>query len=243
MRNTALIFVIALSLFFPSFSIAAPFIIDDFNISPTNVDANSGNAPQSMIGGGGSVVGGSRTLSVDTVNGVGFLNLLMTNNTNPNQLRFSADALTSGSGSVTWDADGAGLGGVDLTVDGNNAFFLNILAIDVGQITLGFVVEDIYGNISSFGPEAFGVGQQLIPFSDFTNNTPDPALFDMVDSIQLTLEISPDATTDVRINQPFQTVNINEIPEPFSGLMWLTMMSGGGVAAWVFRRKKGLLKS
>jgi hypothetical protein len=183
---------------------AAPFTIDHFaqpNTGQAVSVTDTGSAFNTTTGLAG-VVGGSRTLQVDvTASAYGQSSSLIVTPAAPGALSLSNDSGQNGVGTITWDANGAGLGGVDLT-DGGNLSHLQatILASD---LDLGFRV-DITETAATGGSTAFwstnlGPGVSFVsqPLASFTNAG--AVDFTKVDKIVLTLSGPPaqDATLDL----------------------------------------------
>ena len=119
----------------------------------------------------------------------------------------SSDGATSGTSTITWDANGTGLGGIDLT-EGltDNLFNFDFISIDQGKIDLVLTVVDLLSNSSFFILEDAGVGVQSIAFSNFLGVD-----FTSVDSISF--QVIGDIESDLRLDSISTS---GKVPEPMS---------------------------
>jgi len=218
---------------------AVSFMIDDFtqpntgqSVSVTGV-GSAGNTTTGLVG----VVGGSRTMQVSVItSSFGLSSSLNMNATPPGTLSLGNDSGQNGVGTITWDANGAGLGGLDITNGGLLPYLQSkILASD---LDLGFradITETAAagGSTASWttnlGPGVSFVNQLL---TSFTNAG--AVDFTQVDKIVLTLSgpFAQDATLDLMevTNTPGGAV-----PEP---LTLLGLFAGvSGVGAYIRRRR------
>ncbi len=209
---------------------AAPFTIDHFT-QPNTGQAVSvtgiGSAFNTTTGLAG-VVGGSRTLQVDvTASAYGQSSSLVVSPASPGALSLGNDSGQVGVGTVTWDANGAGLGGVDIT----NGSILPIFQATIlfSDLNLGFRV-DITETAGAGGSTAFwstnlGSGPSLVnqSLASFTNAG--AVDFTKVDKIVLTMSgpLAQDATLDL----------VEVVPEPVT----MSMLGLGGLALLLRRRR------
>ena len=165
-------------------------IIDDFDVGAQVVTTAGASDTLATA----SALGGFRTIELVSVTGPAGANAQVL--TPPGVYAHNANALTSAVSRVTWDADGAGLGGVDL-VDGllGPVFSFDILGIDQGSVDFEVVVEDTSGNTSSILAVNPGAGVQTVAFVDFVGS----ADFTNVDSVILTITggVASDLTLDL----------------------------------------------
>ncbi|MCK5924518.1 MAG: hypothetical protein KAG10_01350 [Methylococcales bacterium] len=169
MKNLILSVATVATLSIGSYASAAGIVIDTFN--DPNIDyyaVNSGTPTSSGSKAVAGVIGTHRTIKVDHVSGpLGGNSAIV-----QGLFSYSSDAFTKIKSKTTWDSNGAGLGGVDLT-QGNaltaQGFKLNIVSIDQGMIDLTFSVRDSDGDQDSVTVSGLGQGLQYVLFSQFTN--------------------------------------------------------------------------
>jgi hypothetical protein len=208
---------------------ATSFIIDDFsqpNVGQVVSIVGTGSVSNTTTGLPG-VVGGSRTMQIDVLaSQFGLSSSLNVNAIGLGTLSLGNDSGQNGVGTVTWDANGAGLGGVDLTNGGALPYLQSrILASD---LDLGFTV-DITETAAAGGATAswttdLGPGVSYVNrlLTDFTNSA--NVDFTAVDKIVLTLfgPSAQDATLDnVEITNTPGVDGV--VPEPFT---LLTVFAG-----------------
>ncbi|MDQ7090857.1 MAG: hypothetical protein Q9M50_09450 [Methylococcales bacterium] len=145
---------------------------------------------------------------------------------------YSSDSGTKIRSSVTWDANGAGLGGKNLLQGvsdvSKGAFTFDILSIDQGEVILGLVLRDTFGQTTTVsGNNLIQGDDQRVSFSSFSN-----AAFNWgsVDSIQLNVTQSANAV-DLTLD------NIGVVT-PIPAAIWL-FGSGLGLIGLSKKRKKG----
>jgi hypothetical protein len=141
--------------------------LDDFSTG-----AQSANLPTGPVSSNvpAAVPGGSRTVTVTRNDSIAAANTTISVVTSaPGFLTLSNDALTQGDADVVWDANSAGLGGVDLTVPGftDLALSLTVISIDQGGVDLAFNVTDTAANSASLNVTDPGAGEVLFPYDDF----------------------------------------------------------------------------
>lgn len=214
-------------------------LIDNFNSGGGSAQAGAGGADtDTSATAAGDALGDFRALAIPAttaVSGIGNLTLAA-NPLASGLLSFSLDAQTSGSARLTWDANGAGLGGIDLTDAGaSTTFTFDILSIDQGLIDLIITVEDTGGNVASRTFSNAGVGQQQTLFSAFTNF----GGTDFTIAERVSLEISGRDGSDVTLDQIFTFGQITPVPEPSSLALCITALGG---IFMVRRRARGKAK-
>ncbi len=210
---------------------AASILIDDFDTGEGRVEfTSSANnpGPDSFVA--PSAIGGYRTLEI-----IGFptdsdqlalgtvLEVKMSNE-GQSQGTFSSGGRTR----TTWDANGAGLGGIDLTDGGvEDTFNFDIVFIDQGTLTLKFnIVSDTFG-VASFETSSMIAGMFAAPYSDFTG---DSSVFTSVDEINL--EITTDPQQDIRIDNILTSAGpMIVVPVPAAAWSGLALLGAVGLAA------------
>ena len=175
--------------------LAAPITIDTFDDGGVAYIVNTSNPTAIGTITSGSAIGGFRTNKTDFVEG------LLGGNTGAFNMgggigtafAFSSDSLTRIKSQITWDAAGAGLGGVDLTQGKplDEAYFsFNIIDIDQGSVNLGLILEDTNGQTTSVSSQGMVAGSdQRVFFNSFFDDNPLFA-FDSIDSISVNISQS-----------------------------------------------------
>ena len=152
------------------------------------------------------------------------------------KLSLSNDALTGSVSAVTWNASGAGLGGVDLTDVGLSTFMsMEIISIDVGLIDIFMIVIDTGGDVATKLISGAGVGIFQTLFSDFTNFA--ATEFDSVDEIRM--EFTAGEASDLVLDFVFSSGFIPPpppIPEPSS--LILLGMGVLGILGYGWKRRQ-----
>ena len=219
-----------------SFAVApmanALVIIDNFDTGDINVIVTA-NAPATDTGTNPAnespnIIGGFHTLTVDNAAGTGGGNGAKAN-VFAGLFNHSNDTGVSSQSHVLWDANGAGLGGVDITEAGaNDALGIEISTIDQGNVTLEFTVIDQLSASSTLILSGLGVDTFSFFFTDFVGS----ANFQDVDSIRL--DVTAGAASDLSINLVQTQKGPSGVPIP--GTIALMGLALGGLGA--MRRRK-----
>lgn len=213
-------------------------LIDNFT------SVNVGVSQQASVIGAGSnsdtdtglagVIGGSRNLTINTTSGTNSSDLTVL--TGPQTLNLNTGAGNNSAGTILWNANGAGLGGVDLTDAGaSNKFDLEVLFAD-NNLGVQISVTETAGaggstatysqNLGAIASSTF-VG---IPFASFTNFA--NVDFSQINSISLMLSGPASQDAIVRL---VQTTG-SGVPEPASIALWSVL--GLAVAGFAYRFRK-----
>lgn len=198
--------------------------IDDFTTGGMAVSADG----TSTVAASGAL-GGYRTVTMTKSGSLGATANVLTN---PGIYAHSADAQTSAISTITWDANGAGLGGLNwLTGFTNQTFDLDILSIDQGQVDLSLTIADLVGGLDSFTLSGLGIGIQSFYFSAFTG-------IDFAQVNSLSLKVNGGLASDLTLNAlgvygdviPLRSASV---PEPT-----VLALLGVGLAVFGFTRRK-----
>jgi hypothetical protein len=203
----------------------AALSIDGFNMTNQSQDGVGANTVAAV-----EAIGGFRTLEVVSITPGSLSATLAVGPVPAIGLSLSNDTGESSVSQVVWDADGTGLGGVDLTQGGliDNFFELAISSIDVGLVDLTLTVADTLGGLSSASMLGAGVGTETVSFASFVGDVD----FTTVDSI--TLSIDSDENSDLSLD--YLKVDGRVIPEPTSALVF-SVLGLVGVCSLRRRRK------
>jgi hypothetical protein len=206
-------------------------IIDNFDFTTQHVD-KAAPGPDTAATAAGEAIGDFRTIELTSV--VGALSASLDTNPGGVQLlALSNDVGVSSEALVTWDAGGAGLGGVDLTQGGASPFLsLDIVSIDQGNVDLLITITDVAaagGDSATWSAIGLGVGVKQRQLALFTNAI--NVDFTQVDKI--TLEITADVASDLSLDSIFTS---GQIPEPST----VVLLGIGilGVLGVSYRRRK-----
>ncbi len=206
---------------------AEAIVIDTFNSGPGLVRSIGDLGPTNYAS--TDAIGGSRTLAIlgfptdgDATSEGAQLQVAVP----PGAIGHSQDAFAPGGRSkVTWDANGAGLGGLDLTDGGkSDAIVMELVFVDDGNVEVTFTVMDSAGATSEMVVDSMAIGQNVLPYTGFTGGA---ALTD-VHSVMMTFDVGQSG--DVIID----LLETNLVPEPTAAMLLSTV--GLGV---IWRRKRG----
>jgi len=163
-------------------------MIDDFNGGNTVVvatDTDSQNYSHAF--------GGKRTINIEKSGPLGATSAVVAG-----MFAHSADALTSATSTISWNAPSS----VDLVEGRSSSFFaLDILAIDQGDIDLILSISDILGASDTYTLQNSGIGLQFIDFSLFSG-------IDFLQATNISLQIVGDTASDVTLD------SISTVPTP-----------------------------
>ncbi len=213
------------ALLFTGAAQAASITIDDFDTGPGEVTSAT-PGPTNFIAPG--AIGGSRTLEIlgyptnsDPIPAGITLRVAVP----PGQEGHSQNAFAPGGRSrTTWDANGGGLLSLDLTDGGTeDAFLLDIVSIDQGQLDITLNVTSNSHGTASLTSSSLSVGVLKIDYSTFAGFSTD--IFENVDSIDMVIEAGQ--ATDVTIDSIVTTGT--PVPVPAAAWMGMTLLGGMGV--------------
>ena len=215
---------------------AVSFQIDPFSTPPAGqaIDVSGTGTASSTMTGLAGVVGGARSMHLNVTGSAwDLVSSLAQVSWGPGSLSFSNDSGQDAVGTVTWDQNGLGLGGVDITLGGACQYLqARILASD---LNLGFRV-DITETAAAGGSTAWwstnlGAGPSDIfqLLSGFTNAG--AVDFTKVDKIALTLSgpTAQDGTIDLL------EVTDTPVPEPLT--IGGIALGVGALCSYVRRRR------
>lgn len=149
----------------------------------------------------------------------------------------SADALTSAISTITWDANGAGLGIDLLTPDtlgftGSSCFecfVIDVESIDQGNVDLTFKIIDAASHMSSFTATSVGLGINEFSFSNFGS------LVNLSDIDSIALIVDGATASDLTLNfEGFTGSSVVSVPAPAA--IWMILAG----LVMISRRKKTL---
>lgn len=201
--------------------IANALLIDDFDTYQSVYITAA--APTSKLDAlaDASVLGGWRGISVSKITGgTGFTNAVAAEASadvdNPNTFQVSNGTYSDSTVILTWDANGSGLGGVDITDAGAaTGVFIKLLVADLPLANLKFDLASASGSSSRsvlFTSAMAGIDLYL-PFSDFVG----AADFSHLNSFKLTMNgaVGWDAAFDtIRTAAAPISTSASQLPEP-----------------------------
>lgn len=181
-------------------------LIDTFNADPDSLTSGAGPAGPSTTA-TAEAIGGFRTIEILTSAGAGLNTSAAVLAPIPGVYSHSEDALKSGSSKITWDANGAGLGGVDFTAGGDDRITMSILSIDQGNVDLILTVMDTGAGVSTLLINNAGVGAFDALYANFVGTA------DFTDVNSVMLEVQAGVASDLVLDL-VETTNRGGVPEP-----------------------------
>ncbi len=213
------VYVCALALVGLFSSTARAFLIDDFDSFQSVYITTAAPASQQSVLADAAVLGGWRGLYVNkTTGGTGFTNAVAaeSNGDGLNTFQVSNGTHSDSTVILTWDGNGAGLGGIDITDAGAaKGVFIKLLVTDMPNASLKFDVFSSSGASSSsiLVTQVVSGVNLYAPFSGFVGT----ANFSQITSFKLTLDgvTSWDAAFDTIHTGPAPiTTTSADLPEP-----------------------------
>jgi len=211
-------------------------IIDSFNDATPQTVSNPGAYMSTLPG---TMLGGFRHLEIVSSSGPLSTSASVITTASSGILAHSEDVGTSGVSRVTWNANGTGLGGINLTQGSfSDAFLLDNLSVDQGSLEVKIGVIDTSVNTAYYTlpniTNTNTLNNTLISasFSSFFNfsNT------DFTSVNEIYLEIKASQESDVTLNEIRTTDGtlVTDVPEPATFLL----MGAGLVGLIGLRRRK-----
>lgn len=198
-------------------------LIDDFSTQQLIPGVSPGNSVTDTVFNGG-ILGGYRTLIVRNISGPNILSEAEAYVIG-DELFVNNDTDVNGEVDVIWDANGSGLGGVDLTIEATG-IAMEVISIDQ-NVTVEFIIEDQSNNVSNSGAKTFmGPGLFFVEFLDFIGTA------DFTDVNKITMMLRGPLAWDGRIDIVESTI---PVPEPGSFVIMGLGLIGLGAAR--FKKK------
>ncbi|WP_165247119.1 PEP-CTERM sorting domain-containing protein [Paludisphaera soli] len=196
----------------------ADFTVDDFGTSPQSTSITGGTGSTSSTTAAVGVLGGSRTLNLAvSANPFGQNATAVVTGGDPGYFILNSGAGVNASGSIVYDAFGAGLGGEDLAQYGSQ-FEVDLIAADA-RLTLGITLTDTFGATRTVSFSNLSVGLVSFGFAGFTG-------VDLTSLASVALVFDAPESADFVLNFIGVTGNVPPVvPEPASaGLMGLGLI-------------------
>ncbi len=220
---------------------AAPIEVDDFNQITDSllVAATPSTSPQFGSTVHGSILGGERDVQVIVTAGGSLDTIVVNPSDSSGYYSHSQVSSLRGRSIITWDGiDGSatvnptGLGGIDLTLTGNNAFILGIISQDVpAQMAIRVYSSATSCSIRSISvPGPVAQYALLFTYSSFVQDTAagctSPANFGSVGAVQAIVNNAPIPAFDLDVRIDFfratnsQTYrDMGDLPDSYTTLL------------------------
>jgi hypothetical protein len=218
-----------------SLAASAAIVIDNFDSGVTDIELTAGSDSQLASGAvSGDILLDSRFVELQLENNTG---LTASTKANPptGQFAWSNESGVDSIAMLTWDDNGSGLGGLDLTDSGaSDAILISLVDIDL-TAELTFTIEDTGGGVSILEVNGLSPGEIKFPYASFAGS----ADFTSVNSIKLTLDgpESVDVTLDLLETSTIIPPPITAIPEPTSILSFAGLLAVA-LGAVALRRRR-----
>jgi hypothetical protein len=218
------------------------FVIDTFDDTTQSVYVFDPLPPQlgpdTQATATGEAVGDYRTMAIESYTGS---NLTFTADSGgtANDLNLSIGASSTGTVSITWDANGNGLGGVDMTEGGISSYItFEVITADFAGSVLTYKVWDTDGNSGERSSTALQAGTTYqIPYSHFIDVD-----FTLVDKIVMTINGADSNDLIIDFVEGTDYIPGSEIPPapaiPEPGSLILLGLGGIGLFTFAWIRKK-----